>query len=317
MRGLVKALLPFALLALACGIKTELPSQIPNTEPLGDEGYAANYRWNIDGITSMMFHRSGNIFTAIQHEDSLSIYPSYQKTFDVKPINKRIFVGLGTPLLLADGYSGHHRLWVLDDADGYIKGYHGRDIFADELEIEIQFTDPNWQDIVGIAADSHGRIFVADNAANTVYHYLLEDDAITLQGELTWGAQVSSSIRDVDVAGDYVVLLVEGSWAVRRFLLVGDEFVEEDYVGTQREFTDPIAMVGRPGVCFVVDQGDSSVWELDLEDLNNPEGGVLVAAAAADTTIILPSAIAVNNDKVYIADSVLERVVDYEKRQSP
>ncbi|TFG88077.1 MAG: hypothetical protein E4H17_02950, partial [Gemmatimonadales bacterium] len=127
-------LLVAAIVAGACGIKPELPSQIPNTEVLGDESYEVAYRWLVAGVTDMLVHRSTSIFYVIQDAESLSIYPTYKREDLVTPNHKRIFQGLTSPRLLADGSDHDFRIWVYDAADDRVKGYDGGE-FLDTLAV--------------------------------------------------------------------------------------------------------------------------------------------------------------------------------------
>ena len=50
------AILAIFVLATACGLKPDLPSQIPSTEVLGDDGYEVGYRWLVGGCALLLLY---------------------------------------------------------------------------------------------------------------------------------------------------------------------------------------------------------------------------------------------------------------------
>ena len=86
-------LLATLLLAGACGIKVDLPSQIPSTEPFSEDDYTLAFQWLVPGVSEMLVGRNTGIFYVIQDQDSLSIYPAYRQTTLVELTGKRLFQG--------------------------------------------------------------------------------------------------------------------------------------------------------------------------------------------------------------------------------
>jgi len=306
-------LLPL-LLAAACGLKPELPEQIANVEVVGDESYEITYRWLIDGATDMLVHRGTSIFYVIQHAESLSIYPTYKREDLVTPSHKNLFNGLVEPRLLAAGTDLDHRLWVFDAGDGALKGYDGGE-FLEPLDVEISHVDPAWQAVAAIAADDAGRVFVADRAANKIYRYLVEGSpgalSLAADGEVTWTSQLTgATVRDLDFAAGKLVLLDDGLGTVQLLDPAGVASPIFEYLSGV--LADPVALAADAENLFVLDMGDTSLWEIDA-DLD-PTSALRVNT---DDREILrqPTAMALNQGKVYVADPELGKVIDYEKRQ--
>jgi hypothetical protein len=315
MRFAPGSLIIITILTLACGLKTEMPSQIPSTTAAAVEGYDRQRIWFIDGVSDMLIHRASGIFSVIQHDDSLSIFKTFAAD-SITPANRRIFQGLQEPALLSSGFDTSARLWAYDRADDYLRGYDGYEN-SDTMQADIVFHDENWLSVVALAADDSAHIFVAEKINNKIYTYTVDDGELDPTGELTWGAQVSSRIVDMDFGGEYLLLLVEGDWPLRRFVwsVASQVYEELDFNFPQQEFVNPSRIVTSATQCFVLDAGDSTVWELPIDEIDDPGAGLLVTAARTDQALIFPAGVALNDDKVYIADTEQGRVIDYEKRQ--
>jgi hypothetical protein len=309
------ALLLLLLLASACGIKSDIPTQIPSTEILGDDAYEVNYRWLITGVTDLLVHRRSDFFYVIQHQDSLIIYPSYRREDLVSPApHKNLFRGLDTPRLLADGIDAKARLWVFDDGDGKLKGFDGsRGI--DTLYVEVEYRDPAWLSVTAIAADNAGRVFVADRLANKIYRYTVEVDGNDIEldpaGELTWTSQQTGArVRDIAFGAGKLILLDDALMSLQLLDPAGVEVPVFAFLDNL--LIRPTALSADAEHCFVVDMGDVSVWEIPL-GLDASEA----LKVNTHTKVVLESPVAVtlNDGKAYVADETLGMVIDYEKRQ--
>ena len=312
MRRAVWHLLLFTLLAAACGVKPELPSQIPSTEVLGDESYTLPYYWVIGGVTDMLVHRGTRIFSIIQDADSVSIYPTYARG-DTLPSHKRLFTGLTAPRLLADGSDHKFRLWVYDDGDATLKGFDGGE-FLDTLTEEIAHSDPAWQDVVAVAADNEARVFVADRAANKIYRYRVSDPPapeLEADGEIQWvSQQAGATVRDLAYSAGWLVLLDDGLGTIQ--LLDPASELDPVFEYMDGVLAQPEAVTANEAHIFVMDRADTTIWEIgwDLE----PDGARRVNEGA-NQVLRNPTAFTVNESKVYVADIEQGRVFDYEKRQ--
>ena len=316
MRGRAISLLFLSLaLALGCGLKVDIPSQIPSTEILGDDAYEVNYRWLIAGVTDLLVHRRSDFFYVIQDSDSLIIYPSYRREDQVTPSpHKNLFRGLLSPRLLADGNDLKFRLWVFDDGDGKLKGYDGgRGI--DTLLVEIEFADPAWREVTAIAADDAGRVFVADRLANKVYRYRVELDGgvpeLTPNGQITWvSQQAGARVRDIAFGGGSLILLDDALFTLQ--ILDPAGVADPRFAYMDALFIQPIALSADDENCFVVDLGDTSVWEIPL---SLDPGEALKVNTHTKVILKSPVAITLKDGKAYVADAQLGMVIDYEKRQ--
>ncbi|MBN2171407.1 MAG: hypothetical protein JW819_08810 [Candidatus Krumholzibacteriota bacterium] len=312
-RPAIGILLPL-LLAAACGLKPELPEQIANVEVVGDESYEITYRWLIDGATDMLVHRGTSIFYVIQHAESLSIYPTYKREDLVTPSHKKLFNGLVEPRLLAAGTDLGRRLWVYDAGDGLLKGYDGGE-FLEPLDVEISHGDPAWQDVAAVAADDEGRVFVADRAANKIYRYQVTGAPGSLHlaaaGQITWTSQLTgATVRDLDFAAGKLVLLDDGLKTIQLLDPAGVASPIFEYLSDL--LADPVALVADADNLFVLDMADTSLWEIDA-DLD-PTSALRVNTDDREV-LRQPSAVTLNQGKVYVADPELGKVIDYEKRQ--
>lgn len=306
----------FAVLVAACGAKPELPSQIPNTEVLGDESYEVTFRWLVDGVTDMLVHRSTSIFYVIQDAESLSIYPTYKREDLVTPAHKRLFQGLTAPRLLADGSDFDFRLWVYDAADDRVKGYDGGE-FLDTLAVQVSFTDAAWQDVIALAADDAGRVFVADRALNRIYRYRVggtpASPTVSADGQLSWTSQASGAlVRDIAYADGRLYLLDDGLGTLQVLDPATGPLDPPLFGYFDDLLAEPSALVADAAHLFVIDRADTTVWELpvDLE-----AGEQLRVNTHLKEILRAPSALTVVQGRVYVADLELGKIIDYEKRQ--
>lgn len=305
-----------ALLVAACGLKPELPSQIPNTEVLGDESYEVNFRWLVDGVSDMLVHRSTNIFYVIQDAESLSIYPTYKREDLVTPSHKRLFEGLTAPRLLADGTDLDFRIWVYDAADDRVKGYDGGE-FLDTLTVRVSFTDAAWQSVVALAADDAGRVFVADRGLNRIYRYRVggtpASPTVSADGQLSWTSQASGAlVRDIAYAGGRLYLLDDGLGTLQVLDPATGPLDPPLFGYFDDLLAEPSALVADADHLFVIDRADTTVWELPV-DL--AAGEQLRVNTHLKEILRAPSALTVVQGRVYVADPELGKIIDYEKRQ--
>lgn len=305
-----------AILAAACGIKPPLPSQIPSTEVQGDDSYEVRYRWLVGGVTDMLVHRSTNIFYVIQDAESLSIYPTYKREDLVTPAHKRLFQGLETPLLLADGSDVDYRLWVYDEADGQLKGYDGGE-FLDTLQVRVSFGDPTWQEVVAIAADDEGRVFVADRGGNKVYRYQVTgtngDLEVEDDGELIWTSQAGgANVRDIAFSDGHIVLLDDGLGTIQVLDPASGPLNPPLFDYYDELLAEPTRLTADAENLFVVNLADTTVWEIDAN--LTPDGELLVNTHNKEI-LSAPTAVTVTQGRVYVADPELGKIIDYEKRQ--
>jgi hypothetical protein len=308
-------ILAILILAAACGLKPELPSQIPSTEVLGDDGYEVGYRWLVGNITDMLVHRSTSIFYVIQDSDSLSIYPTYKREDLVTPIHKRLFQGLTRPELLADGTDRGFRLWVYDGDDGLVKGYDAGE-FLDTLQVELSFGDPTWQEVVAIAADDEGRVFVADRGANRIYRYQVTSEGeleAEADGELIWTSQAGgATVRDIAYSGGNIILLDDGLGSIQVLDPASGPLDPPLFDYFDELLAEPIMLTANDEHLFVYNRVDTTVWEYsaDLEP-----GSELLVNTHTKEILLAPTALTVVQDRVYVADPELGKIIDYEKRQ--
>jgi len=309
-------LLAAAILAGACGLKPELPSQIPNTQLLGDESYEVTYRWLVAGVTDMLVHRSTSIFYVIQAAESLSIYPTYRREDQVTPSHKRLFQGLTAPRLLADGNDHDFRIWVYDAADDLVKGYDGGE-FLDTLAVQVSFTDPAWQEVVALAADDAGRVFVADRGPNRIYRYRVggtpASPTVSADGQLSWTSQAGgATVRDIAFAGGRLYLLDDGLGTLQVLDPASGPLNPPLFDYYDELLDEPIALTADGEHLFVINRADTTVWELSAE--LDPEGQLRVNTHAKEI-LRAPAALTVVAGRVYVADPELGKIIDYEKRQ--
>ncbi len=308
-------MLAILVLAAACGLKPDLPSQIPSTEVLGDDGYEVGYRWLVGGVTDMLVHRNTSIFYVIQDAESLSIYPTYKREDLVTPNHKRLFQGLTEPRLLADGYDRDFRLWVYDADDGLVKGYDGGG-FLDTLQVELSFGDPAWQEVVAIAADDEGRVFVADRGANRVYRYQVSatgELSAAADGELIWTSQAGgATVRDIAYSNGNIILLDDGLGTIQVLDPTSGPQDPPLFDYFDDLLAEPVMLTANAELLFVYNQADTTVWEYaaDLE-----AGSELLVNTHTKEILAAPTALTVVLDRVYVADPELGKIIDYEKRQ--
>ena len=309
-------LLVAAIVAGACGIKPELPSQIPNTEVLGDESYEVAYRWLVAGVTDMLVHRSTSIFYVIQDAESLSIYPTYKREDLVTPNHKRIFQGLTSPRLLADGSDHDFRIWVYDAADDRVKGYDGGE-FLDTLAVQVSFTDALWQDVIALAADDEGRVFIADRGLNRIYRYRVGGTAanptVSADGQLSWTSQAGgATVRDIAIAAGRLYLLDDGLHTIQVLDPATGPLNPPLFDYYDELLDDPIAITADAEHLFVINRADTTVWELSAA--LDAEGQLRVNTHAKEI-LRAPAALTTVAGRVYVADPELGKIIDYEKRQ--
>ncbi len=310
------SLLAAAIVAGACGIKPELPSQIPSTEVLGDESYEVAYRWLVTGVTDMLVHRSTSIFYVIQDAESLSIYPTYKREDLVTPNHKRIFKGLTAPRLLADGSDHDFRIWVYDAADDRVKGYDGGE-FLDTLTVQVSFTDPAWQQVIALAADDAGRVFVADRGLNRIYRYRVGGTAasptVSADGQLSWTSQAGgATVRDIAIAAGRLYLLDDGLHTIQALDPATGPLNPPLFAYFDELLDDPVAITAAAEHLFVINRADTTVWELSAQ--LDPEGQLRVNTHTKEI-LRAPAALTVVAGRVYVADPELGKIIDYEKRQ--
>lgn len=309
-------LLGAAILAGACGLKPELPSQIPNTEVLGDESYEVTYRWLVEGVTDMLVHRSTSIFYVIQADESLCIYPTYRREDLVRPNHKRLFQGLTTPQLLADGSDHDFRIWVYDAADKRVKGYDGGE-FLDSLAVQVSFTDAAWQEVVALAADDAGRVFVADRGPNRIYRYRVggtpANPVVSADGQITWTSQAGgATVRDIAFAAGRLYLLDDGLGTLQVLDPASGPLNPPLFDYYDELLDDPIALAADAEHLFVINRADTTVWELSA---TLDADGQLRVNTHTKEILRTPAALTVVAGRVYVADPELGKIIDYEKRQ--
>jgi hypothetical protein len=309
-------LLGAAILAGACGMKPELPSQIPNTEVLGDESYEVTYRWLVEGVTDMLVHRSTSIFYVIQADESLCIYPTYRREDLVRPNHKRLFQGLTAPRLLADGSDHDFRVWVYDEADKRVKGYDGGE-FLDSLAVQVSFTDAAWQEVVALAADDAGRVFVADRGPNRIYRYRVggtpANPVVNADGQITWTSQAGgATVRDIAFAGGRLYLLDDGLGTLQVLDPASGPLDPPLFDYYDELLDDPIALAADAEHLFVINRADTTVWELSA---TLEAAGQLRVNTHTKEILRAPAALTVVAGRVYVADPQLGKIIDYEKRQ--
>jgi hypothetical protein len=264
----------------------------------------------------MLVGRHTGIFYVIQDQDSLSIYPAYRQTTLVELSGKRLFQGLDEPLLLADGIDESLRLWVYDGADETLKGYDGSE-FLDSLEVEISFQDPAWQNVVAIAADDAGHVFVADRTPNKVYRYRVDDSPGGLElvddGELQWTSQgAGATVRDIAFHGGRILLLDDGLPTLQELDPVQGPLDPPIFEYFSDLLDQPISLAADGDHYFVMDRADTTVWEIG-RDLVVEEA--LRVNSDELERLLEPSTLTLNDGRVYVADPSLGKIIDYEKRQ--
>jgi len=298
-----------------CGIKPELPDQTPFTGGLTEGDYALEYRWTVGGVTDMVVGRDSGIFYVIQDADSLGIYPAYRRA-DAVLHGRQLFEGLGQPALLAEGRDFDRRLWVYDLADGKVKGYNGNE-FLNPLPVLMEFSDPGWQQIVAVAADDDGHVFVADRGPNRIYRFRVEggpgDAEVVGDGELSWTSQGGgATVRDLAFAHGYLLLVDD----VLKTLQILDPLTGPQnpavFAYLDGFIDEPALVTGDRDAIFVSDRADTTVWAIDWDlqldqavRLNSPDD---------DLDLLDPVALTANEGKLYVADPELEKILDYEKR---
>ena len=309
-------LLLLALTAAACGLRPDLPSQIPNTQVLGDDSYEIAYRWLVGGVTDMLVHRSTSIFYVIQDADSLSIYPTYKREDLVTPGHKQLFQGLIQPTLLADGSDQGFRIWVYDAGDGAVKGYDGGE-FLDTLQVEVTITDSDWQQVVAIAADDEGRVFVADRGGNRIFRYRIIGQPGSLyateDGFLPWTSQAGgATVKDIAYANGRIYLLDDGLHTLQVLHPLGGPLNPPLFDYYDDLLDDPVGLTADAEHLFVINRSDTTVWEL-ATDLT-PDSELRVNTHSKEI-LRDPLAFTVVDGRVYVADPTLGKIIDYEKRQ--
>jgi hypothetical protein len=260
----------------------------------------------------MIVHRSTRIFSVIQHADSLSIYPTYARE-DTVPSHKRLFTGLISPRYLADGNDYQFRLWVFDGGDQRLKGYDGGE-FLEALPVEIQHADPRWQNVAGVAADNAGRVFVAERGANRIYRYEVSPPPgpeLDEAGELAWVSQnTGAKVADIAFAEGRIVLLDDGLLTLQLLDPAGQTPAVAAYFA--EVFQQPARVTANAAGIFVLDSAGPVIWQIGW-DLT--PGSVQRVNEGANQVLKSPTAIALNDDKVYVADGDWGRIFDYEKRR--
>jgi len=309
-------MLVLAVLAANCGIKTELPAQPPYSGGISQGDYYLEYRWYADEVTDMLVGRDSGIFYVIQSEDSLGIYPAYMRKDTLRLEGRQIFQDLERPKLLAEGRDFDLRIWIYDADDGMVKGYDGNE-FLNELSVVMEFGDPDWQDVVAIAASDEGRVFVADRGPNNVYRYRVTggpgSPQVVEDGQLSWTSQGGgATVRDLAFAEGRLLLLDD----VLMTLQILDE---ETGPLNPPQFTYLSGLIDQPGLVtadadaiFVSDRADTTFWAIDWE--LNLAAAVRVNSSDDKTAVLHPVAMTVNEGKLYVADPELGMILDYEKR---
>ncbi|MDP6419052.1 MAG: hypothetical protein QF492_06690 [Candidatus Krumholzibacteria bacterium] len=309
------------LLLLACGIKPELPNQIPNTEVFSEDDYVIQYRWLLDGVADLHLSSTSRIFYAI-HNDSLNIFPAYTRKDSVSIEGWCKFLGLEEPVYLADGRDYAAHLWVYDAADGNVKGFDGSLFAVDSLDVELSFTD-DWEDVVAVCADTDGHVFVADRGTNLIYRYHVSGSAgnpdVDEDGFLSWTSQGGgATVRDMAYADGNIVLLTtapDGSSSENLLMLQ----ILDPVNGPQGEFEyfddllgDPRSISADGDHLFVTDYADTSLWEIGWDLLPSEANRV---NSDEKVQLLNPVSFTINEGRVYVADPELGMIVDYEKRQ--
>lgn len=309
-------LISLLLLAGACGIKVDLPNQIPSTEPFSEDDYTITFQWLVPGVTEMLVGRNTGIFYVIQDSDSLSIYPAYRQTTLVELTGKRLFRGLTEPMLLADGMDEALRIWVYDAGDEHLKAFDGSE-FLDSLDLQFSYRDPAWQQVIAIAADDDGHVFVADRTPNKVYRYRMDDTPGGLElvpdGELRWTSQgAGATVRDIAYVDGRILLLDDGLCALQVLDPISGPLDPPIFEYFSDLLDQPVALVADVNHFFVVDRADTTVWEIGRDLVV----GDALRVNSDDLEILLdPAAITLNDGRVYVADPTLGKIIDYEKRQ--
>lgn len=310
------AALAIPLLLVGCGLKMQIPDQIPSSGGFADADYEVTYRWLIPGVTDLLIARHSNIFYVIQHEDSLSIYQAYKREDMVTPDHWNLFDGLVSPRYLADGRDDAARLWVWDEGDGRLKAYDGSEFLAVQ-QPQLSWQDGDWGEVVAIAADDDGHLFVADRGANRIWRYEVSTGPSGLElaadGEVGWISQgTGATVRDICFAGTRLLLLDDALMTVQKLVPDADDTSGAEAFYLSDVLAAPTSISSDGEAIIVIDPGSGKVWDFGWEASADE---VLRVDKDDKVTLADPIGTVLNGGKVYVADPVLEMVIDYEKRQ--
>jgi len=196
-----------------------------------------------------------------------------------------------------------------------VKGYRGGE-FLDTLTVQVSFTDPTWQEVVALAADDEGRVFVADRGANKVYRYQVSGeigdlDVITA-GELIWTSQAGGAlVRDIVYADGKIVLLDDGIGTIQVLDPLSGPQDPPLFDYYDELLPEPTRITANEEHLFVINASDLTVWEIPLTLESEAE---LRVNTHNKEILESPTALTVVQGRVYVADPELGKIIDYEKR---
>jgi hypothetical protein len=197
------ALLIMAMLP-GCGGKYEMPTETFKDAFLGEYHYDDGYDW-FQGATHMAM-LYGHIYVTFSEEGAVRRY--YGDGLPEKDIE---FTGLERPFIVGVGAGG---VAVGDSSNGITVKVYGLDGGAPILE----FSDPEWKAIGGLATDVTGNIYVSDMVRNFVRSY-------NSRGNQRFGTDLADSGFGIGH-----VLSPRGLWVVDDTLFIAESDGEKNQV---------------------------------------------------------------------------------------
>jgi hypothetical protein len=248
-----------------CGGKYEMPSETAKDARLGEYVHGGEYDW-FEAATSMAMIY-GHIYVAYSDEGTVRRYYG-----DGVPEKDIVFSGLERPFVVGVGGGG---IAVADSSGGLVVRVYSLDGGSPILN----FSDPEWKSIGGLAVDDEGNVYVSDMVRNFVRSY-------NWKGNRRFGVDLADSGFGIGH-----VLSPRGLWIAGETLLIAEADGEKNQV-QKISTTEP-----QKGIMF---SGEVPL----LATFTDEEGNEWVLAG--------PSAVTTDSDgNVYVLDEDLGKIFRY------
>ncbi len=303
-RILFVSILVVVVMLAACGGKYDKPLEAERTPRTGAYNYAGEYH-GFEGATSMGM-TGGNLYVAFKEKGEVARYLSTGKH-----VSDVTFNDLIRPFLVG---VGRREIAVADSDPGlYVKVYAvsgGNPI--------LKFTDPDWQDIAGLAIDDDGNIYVADAVRNFVRSYdsqgiprfttdladsgfgighVLSPHGIYFDGKGLLVAEAhteKAQVQRIDFNEPQ-----KGMWFSEQVPFISSF---TDTMGNEMSLIDPIAVASdRDGNIFILDSHLSKLMRFTSEGYS--DAIVNTVEAGGPDSFVNPVAIGTYENRVYCLDA--------------
>ena len=297
-----------ALVVLAaCGQEFNLPPQPDPQDVTLNNTYNLSKVWSIPSPTAMA--SQGSWVYVIEEEQRVHAYFTGQQRA-IRPTFISEFQGLVRPVDIAVAERESIYVYVADAGDMTVKRYHftgGAPRFT--------FTDPDWTEFSGLAADVFLNVYVSDAARNSVYKYSPTGERDRLLSDLGSGRGFVDHPHGLYWNGRYVLVADTGKdWAQRLVDSQTNTAAPGPAIGEDFELNAPEGIStdrGDQNNIYVADTGSGRVFKFTVD-------GTFVDSVYTATKIPLevpvdaPRHLAVAGIFVFLSDQANDRILGLE-----